>query len=93
MKFQVQNDGFTWNICKESYIQNFQSDFAKQLRNVSERIKATEKIEEYCKSKMKVVISISIKRLMAQKDSDEETFFLLCGALDELDLATAPTTV
>lgn len=108
LKFQVQNDGFTWTICKEKFIHDFHNSFAKQLYSVTEGKKPAEKIEEYCKAKMEIVKKlflslpqsernllvmsglgeISIKRLIAQKDADEKTFFILCAALDEIESST-----
>ena len=52
MKFTVENEDPTWELCKQKFVSNFTDTFATSLRMVTERKKPTETFAVYGKTRM-----------------------------------------
>lgn len=80
LRFDAENQDADWQNCKNKFISHFETVYAKKLRDVFDRKKATEKIEAYAKAKMELV-----KRLFPSLSQSELNLFVM-GGLEEKDI-------
>ena len=80
LRFDMENPNANWQFCKNKFIENFESVYAKQLRNAFVQKKATEKFEAYAKVRMELA-----KRLFPSLSQAELNLFVMAG-LDEKEI-------